>query len=139
MRDRLRELLIRHEGIRLKVYKCTAGKLTIGCGRNLDDQGISEIEAQALLTNDMNRVQQCCIDTFPWFKSISVPRQDVVVSMVFNLGLAGFQKFKKAIAAISAADFPAASREMLNSEWSKQVGHRAEELAFIMREDRYPF
>ncbi|NBW16869.1 MAG: lysozyme, partial [Caulobacteraceae bacterium] len=30
-----------HEGERLKPYRCTAGKLTIGVGRNLDDRGIT--------------------------------------------------------------------------------------------------
>ncbi|MFA6660842.1 MAG: lysozyme, partial [Bacilli bacterium] len=39
--DRIKEQLVRHEGLRLKPYRCTADKLTIGIGRNLDDCGIS--------------------------------------------------------------------------------------------------
>ena len=31
------EQLIDHEGIELKAYKDTVGKITIGVGRNLDD------------------------------------------------------------------------------------------------------
>ncbi len=34
--DRIKEQLIRHEGLRLKPYRCTAGKLTISIGDNLD-------------------------------------------------------------------------------------------------------
>jgi len=34
--DRILEQLVRHEGLRLKAYRCTTGKLTIGYGRNLD-------------------------------------------------------------------------------------------------------
>ena len=37
--------LIEHEGLEQKVYRCTAGKLTIGVGRNLEDKGITEEEA----------------------------------------------------------------------------------------------
>ena len=45
------EQLKRHEGLKLKPYKCTADKLTIGVGRNLEDVGISEEEAEMLLQN----------------------------------------------------------------------------------------
>ncbi len=34
---RVKEQLIRHEGLRLKPYRCTSGKLTIGVSRNLED------------------------------------------------------------------------------------------------------
>ncbi|MDY0127369.1 MAG: hypothetical protein RBR69_04500 [Candidatus Cloacimonadaceae bacterium] len=43
--DRIKEQLVRHEGLRLKPYRCTAGKLTIGIGRNLNDCGITQSEA----------------------------------------------------------------------------------------------
>ena len=36
-----------------KPYKDTVGKLTIGVGRNLDDVGIGEEEAEVLLRNDI--------------------------------------------------------------------------------------
>jgi len=50
--ERIKEQLVRHEGLRLKPYRCTAGKLTIGIGRNLDDCGFWQQEAYALLEND---------------------------------------------------------------------------------------
>ena len=40
--------LVRDEGLRLKTYRCTAGKLTIGVGRNLDDCGITHAITSAL-------------------------------------------------------------------------------------------
>lgn len=33
--DRVKAQLVRHEGLRLKPYRYTVGKLTIGIGRNL--------------------------------------------------------------------------------------------------------
>lgn len=134
---RLRLLLLRHEGIRLKPYTDSVGKLTLGIGRNLDDVGISEMEALYLLSNDIRRVSREVQDAFPWFKSISVPRQDVVISMVFNLGLAGFSKFKLLIQAISNQDYERAAQEMISSRWAGQVGVRAKELAFMMRTGQY--
>lgn len=134
---RFRRLLLRHEGIRLKPYKDSVGKLTIGIGRNLDDIGISEMEALYLLSNDIRRVSKQAQDAFPWFKSISVTRQDVVLSMIFNLGLAGFSKFKMLIQAIAVQDYERAAKEMIQSKWSQQVGNRAKELAQMMRTGVY--
>jgi lysozyme len=39
--NRIKTQLVRHEGLRLKPYRCTACKLTIGIGRNLNECGIS--------------------------------------------------------------------------------------------------
>ena len=46
--DRLVEQLVRHEGIRLKVYKDSLGIDTIGVGRNIEDRGFSEFELNTL-------------------------------------------------------------------------------------------
>jgi len=135
--ERLRKLLIKHEGLVLKPYHCTAGHLTIGVGRNLDSCGISEAEALMLLHADIERVHQEAVSTLPWFKSISVTRQDVVLSMIFNLGMTRFLEFKKMIKAITDGDFEKAANEMLVSKWAGQVGIRASDLALMMKTDRY--
>lgn len=136
--NRLREMLLRHEGLRLKPYRDTVGKLTIGCGRNLDDVGITKEEALALLAHDLDRAIREAIDNFSWFKSLNKPRQDVVLNMLFNLGLHRFCGFKRMIAALSAQNYEVAAIEMLDSLWAKQVGLRAIELAQIMRTGIYP-
>ena len=130
----LRELLKKHEGLRLKPYVCTAGKLSIGYGRNLDDMGITKEEAEYLLENDIERTIRACRDAFGWFDTLTEARQSVVSSMIFNMGLAGFKKFARTIAHIEAAHYDEAAREMLDSLWAKQVGSRAVELAQMMKE-----
>lgn len=138
MSIRLRELLIKHEGLRLMPYEDTKGKLTIGVGRNLDDVGISEIEAMGLLTNDIGRVEREAASHISVFNQLSVVRQDVVLSMIFNLGLAGFMEFKKMNAAMCAGNFNSAAKEMLDSKWAKDVGQvRSSELATMMVNDKY--
>jgi lysozyme len=136
-RLRLREMLVRHEGVRLKPYRCSAGKITIGVGRNLEDVGITHFEAMALLSGDMERVVKEAVNSFPWFQSLSVVRQDVVLNMIFNLGIHRFQGFHKMISAIVRGNFEEAAQEMLASKWSDQVGIRALELARMMRTNIY--
>jgi len=134
---RLRELLIHHEGIRLKPYVCSAGKITIGVGRNLQDVGITEFEAMQLLTNDIERVQREAVSAFPWFKSLCIVRQDVVLDMLFNLGIHRFKGFKKMISCLVVQNYVEAAHQMLDSNWAKQVGNRAQDLASMMRSGTY--
>ena len=130
-------LLKKHEGLRLKPYHCSAGKLTIGIGRNLEAVGISEAEANLMLANDITRIEKEAVDNLPYFNSLSVTRQDVVLSMIFNLGLAGFLKFKNLNTALTYGNFKLAAQEMIKSSWYRQVGARADELAFMMEYDIY--
>jgi lysozyme len=44
-KQRLGKQLVIHEGLRLKPYRCSSNKLTIGIGRNIEDVGITEEEA----------------------------------------------------------------------------------------------
>lgn len=138
MNDNLRALLVKHEGLRLKPYKCSAGKVTIGVGRNLDDVGITEFEANLMLNNDITRVQNECLREFAWIKSLDQVRQDVVFSMVFNLGMPRFKGFKKFIEALRVQNYAKAADEMLSSLWAQQVGLRAQELSDMMLLGRYP-
>jgi lysozyme len=131
----LRDLLIKHEGIKGKVYYDTEGIATIGVGRNLEDVGVSVDEALLMLDNDIKRVLYDCWHEFRWFADLDEDRQNVVASMVFNLGLEGFKKFKKMIAAIEKDDFTEAACQMVDSKWAAQVKKRAVELAVMMKGD----
>lgn len=127
-----RKLIKEHEGLRLKPYECTAGKLSIGYGRNLDDNGISEVEANALLDNDLDSV--CLrLESQDFWPSLCAARQAVLMDMCFNLGWPRLSGFRKMLGYVRLADYQAASREMLDSKWARQVGGRAEKLAKIMR------
>ena len=131
--DRLKLILTRHEGLRLKLYKCTSGKLTIGIGRNLENVGISESEAIFLLENDIRRAYGGVKTIIPNFIILNDVRQEVLVNMCFNLGVNRLSKFKKMIKAIKVMDFEKASVEMLDSLWAKQVGRRSKELSKAMK------
>ena len=129
----LRDWLIKHEGIKGKLYYDTEGVATIGVGRNLEDVGLSYDESMLLLDNDIKRVLYACWHEFRWFGELDDDRQTVVASMVFNLGLNGFLKFKKMIAAIEREDYVEAAKEMMRSKWADQVKGRALDLANLMK------
>ena len=128
----IEEQLIRDEGIRLKPYKDSVGKLTIGVGRNLDDVGISQDEATLMLSNDIAAATRRIQMTLPWAASLDMVRFNVLVNMSFNLGYGLFQ-FKQTLAAIEVGNWSAAAVGMLSSKWAMQVGARATRLAEQMR------
>jgi len=134
--SKLIQQLKRHEGLRLKPYKCTMGFDTIGYGRNLETNGISEDEAETLLANDVFKVMEQLADR-GLLQDHTKPRQDVLINMAFQLGVSGLLKFKNMIAALDDKDYKRASVEMLDSRWAKQTPNRANELAKQMREGDY--
>lgn len=125
--------LQRHEGLRLKPYTDTVGKLTIGVGRNLTDRGISEAEAGVLLANDIEAVRLELTNNWPWWLQLDDVRQRVVMDMAFNMGVPVLMTFGRFLARLKRGEFDAAAAEMLASLWARQVGDRAQRLAKMMR------
>ena len=135
--DRVKEQLVRHEGLRLKPYRCTAGKLTIGIGRNLDDSGISQSEAYVMLINDILNCEKQLQARIPdIYNKLDEVRKSVLLNMCFNLGINGLLGFKNTLAFIQAGDWERAANNMLASKWAKQVGRRAIELSELMRKGK---
>ncbi|MGL4225940.1 MAG: glycoside hydrolase family protein [Vibrio sp.] len=132
MKQLATKLIKKHEGLRLTPYRCSNQKLTIGYGRNLQDNGITIEEAENMLQHDLsNTIREA--ESLPFFSSLNEPRQAVIVDMIFNLGLPRFTMFKKMISAIEGKHWHLAADEMLNSRWARQVGNRSKTLSEMMR------
>ncbi|WP_036591240.1 glycoside hydrolase family protein [Oceanospirillum maris] len=133
VKDVLLPQLKAHEGLRLKPYRCTEGKLTIGVGRNLEDRGITEDEALYLLANDVDdvlkRLQEVSV-----FNQLDTARQAVLANMAFQLGFSGLSKFRRMWAALETEHYDQAAMEMMNSRWAVQTPNRAYQLSVMMRE-----
>jgi lysozyme len=126
--------LLRDEGFRQFPYRCTAGKLTIGIGRNIEDVGISEDEAKYMLNNDIAECLNDCKVIFgPEWNKFSDVRKRVFLNMRFNLGSAGFRSFKNTINAAKRHEYEMVAYGMKNSKWYNQVGDRAKRLVVMMR------
>lgn len=144
--------LQRHEGFRAIVYLCTAGKRTIGYGRNIDDNPITEQElkdlnidtsehlivtkeqGEQLLINDLKKYIHAVDTSFPdVMQLLNEPRKWVLYNMAYNIGISRLRKFLGMLSAILQGNFIKASMEMLDSKWATQVGRRAQELSLQMK------
>ena len=132
--------LKRHEGVKSHAYKCTADMITVGVGRNIDENGgigLSDDEIDYLLENDIKRCKQELI-SLSWFTDLDSVRQDALVNLCFNLGLTRLMGFKNAMAAMAEGDYERAADEFYDSRWAKQVKSRADEVCEMIRTGRYP-
>lgn len=162
-RVKLRAQLARHEGRRLRVYRCTAGKLSIGIGRNLDDvgiraaeqkalgitvasvtrNGVTDAQCDALFESDIDGVERDLDRELPWWRTLSDVRQRVLLDMCFNLGIGcraangrkarGLLAFINTLTLIRVGNYTAAASAMCVSLWARQVGQRATRLADMMK------
>jgi lysozyme len=142
------QLITEDEGFSPNAYDDSTGRLiapgytvvghpTVGYGVRLDGAGLTEEECAWLRDRRINKAQMEALG-FPWFPVLNPPRQAVVVSMVYQLGLAGVRGFKKMIAALKVDNYEVAAKEMCFSRWATQTPLRAERLATIMRTGRWP-
>ena len=137
--SKLVEMIKRHEGVKSKVYLCSAGYETIGVGRNISESGLglSDDEIDYLLQNDIQRVKEELKDTYFWFDALSEARQDAMIDICFNLGLTRLRGFVKALEAMSREQFDIAADEFMDSKWAHQVGTRAIRVTEMIRGGEY--
>jgi lysozyme len=160
MREKLIALLLKHEGLRLEVYSDSVGKPTIGIGRclstkgltkeecdhlhlgtyeknsviaKLEVRGISQHEAEYLLSNDIDYFTNELIKSLGYFERLPEMAKIVLLDVCFNCGLSGLLKFKKTLSLIEQGKYKESSVEILNSLWAKQVGNRAIELSNVLK------
>ena len=150
--------LIEHEGMVLTVYKDSLGIETIGIGRNLKDRGISteelaymdipnmdvvyehgisEADARYLAMNDIKIVENELCQVHTCVNDLDAVRQLILMDMAFNMGVPRLCKFKNMWAAIHENNFDAASIEMMDSRWARQVKSRAKKLSDAMKSGEF--
>ena len=136
--ETLADRITRHEGEQLKLYVDTRGFRSIGIGRNLDAKGISHDEAQMMLKNDIASARADLAEYFPWALKLDTIRQEVLVEMIFQLGVNGVAAFKNTLQRLQEGDYEGAAEGMMASAWHMQTPARCEELAGLMRTGSLP-
>jgi lysozyme len=131
-----KQIVLEHEGERLKPYTCTAGKLTIGVGRNLTDRGISEDESRFLFTNDLKETLEF-LSRKPYWDDLTPCRQAALADLAFCVGASRFDLFKRLHAALLEHDYKKAAVEILDSKFAEQTGTRAMDLADLLSPPKY--
>ena len=123
------EKIKEHEGYRSSVYQCTEGYDTIGYGFAIKDLQLSEEICDIILAEKLAKLQFDISNKFEWFDDSPVIVKDVVTNMCYQIGVSGFNKFKKTIYYLETEQYEEASLEMLDSLWAKQTPNRAKELS----------
>ena len=144
-KQKLIDLISDHEGVKLKVYDDATGQElkagdilighpTIGIGRNVakDGLGLSQEEAEFMLMNDIERVEEE-IKNFP-IEHLNEVRTAIIIDMAFNMGITRFNPtmWKKTFQAIVNEDWQKATTEMLDSNWARQTKRRSARLSQMM-------
>jgi lysozyme len=139
----LKRQLEGHEGRKNRVYKCTAGKRSIGIGHNIDAKGLpDDIEAfledngyitdemiDRLFDQDVEDAVSDCERLYPNFASLSEERQNALIDFVFNVGYGTARTFKNTNRAINEERWDDAADGLLASKYARQVGKRAQTIA----------
>lgn len=121
------------EGKSLTPYLDHLGNITIGIGRNIDANGITEQECQMMFDHDFHSAFQEAQKNISCFLNLDEVRQYILTDMVFNMGWPRLSKFKKFLAALEKGDYDKAADEMVDSRWYHQVGRRSRKLVEMMR------
>ena len=137
----LKSMLEYEEGRRYKPYKCSEGFWTYGIGHKMTSDElktcatrteVSDSAIDRMFESDKQKAINAA-SKYGWFKNLNEPRQAVVISMIFQMGEAGFSKFQMVREYLLRGEYIEAASEMLDSRWAKQTPNRAKRHARQMR------
>ena len=130
-----------HEGFRDTVYEDSLGKATIGYGHLVTYK--DKFEPNKKYPKDMldqlfeEDFQEAVNNADYFIKSndleICDMARQIIIEMVFQLGIGNVNKFKNMTKALKEQDYKTAGDEMINSRWYKQTKERCQKLADFMR------
>jgi len=144
MRERLRKILEREEGVKYEIYLDHLSYPTLGIGHLIlpedEEHGcevgtpVSEERVAALFEADLKIVEDDCWQLFDHYNYLPDNIQLVCAAMAFQLGRSRLSGFKKFRAAINEGRWSDVILEMINSRWHKQTTARAERMIALVRE-----
>lgn len=151
--NELIQRFVLHEGYREMPYKCSKGFLTIGVGRNLKTNPLTEEEKKVcgdymhgitknmafyLLRNDIAKAKRECEKNIPFFNSLDKERRYCLIDMCFQLGIGGLLGFKRMLKAMGVKNWEKAHDECLDSDYARyDTPTRAQRIAKTIRTGRF--
>ena len=139
MYEELKEQIKEHEGFVPRTYSDSLGKRTIGFGHLCvepeqwdDDKEYTREELERVFDKDFEEALKNA-ETLIGDRPVNFVAKQVLIEMVFQLGIGGVGKFKKMWSALDNEDYGEASFQMMDSLWAKQTPNRAEKLSQKMR------
>lgn len=157
--DNIVDLLIFDEGIKKRCYQCTKDKWTVGVGRNLEANPITDKEWKFLLDNDCLDVEineqgsmfllgedirkiNLELNRYSFFKSLDEVRQAVLINMAYAMGVDGVLRFQNMIAQIKISNWQTAQQELEDSRFHRNLvmlkSKRSKRLSEMMLTGEWP-
>ena len=138
MYEELKSEIKEHEGYRDTVYLDSLSKRTVGFGhlcvedhwedgKQYDKEYLEEIFEKDfnIALNDANKILEG--------KPVNHIAREVIIELVFNIGMPRTKKFVKCLAALDNEDYNEAGNQILDSLYAKQVPARAGKLSGKMK------
>lgn len=114
--EKIKAMLLLHEGYRQFPYKDTAGRLTVGMGTNLESDGISEGRAWDIASDKVAIIKDALHNQLNFFDNLDCVRQAVLVDIAYNCGVHGLMGFKRMLHALSMGSYDIAADEIGSSQ-----------------------
>ena len=133
IRNLLGQRIEREEGRTKFPYTDTQGKLTIGVGWNLTDNGLPDSIIDQLKGIALANAEAAAEGVAGYFAADPV-RQSVVIAMCFQMGLGSVLRFHNFCQHFAAGQYELAADDMLDSDWARHDSPaRAHRESDIMR------
>ena len=125
------KLIEESEGWRSKPYYCSENYPTVGFGFKIGDKDaplpsftLPRAAGEVWLVEILKELT-FSLSSYHWFNSLNENRQNIILSMAYQMGVYGLLQFRNMIKAILEDNFQLAADEMLDSRWAKQTPERA--------------
>lgn len=147
--SKLIQILNFEEGYKEKPYIDTRGYPTVAGGILIGPKGaalsnytftvpreVGDVWKQTIVRQKTSEISNYP-DIVNALKQCNDARTDIIMSMAYQMGVAGLAGFKNTLKMISTGDFKGAANGMLNSAWAKQTPNRAKRHAQVMSDGTY--
>ena len=128
------------EGDKAKMYKCPAGKWTIGAGINLEQQEmpreVRDLWLRIILRRNFELIfDRLSLDYCVSFRKFPGNAKLVIEDMAYQMGVNGLFGFKSMIACIVSGEYMEAADHLLDSNYAseEQTPERANRNADLLR------
>lgn len=135
------KVLYYEEGYRPTAYYCSEGYPTIGIGQKIGPKDYP-LDAYQFTLPIRVAVEWCKVQVIDmdmvlsahtFYNHLNDARKAVIISMCYQLGMAGLLKFKKMLKALEDEDYEEAAKQALDSRWARQTPKRANRHAEVIK------
>jgi GH24 family phage-related lysozyme (muramidase) len=141
----IKDMIIKHEGIRYEPYKDSLGLWTVGVGHLIGDgrslppeynRKFSHEEVMAMFDKDYDKHRKQAESNVPGFSKFDSMGQGALTDLTFNMGPGWPKKFPNTSKKLAAGDTEGAAAGLTDSLWYQQVKSRGPTIVDMVRNSK---